>query len=136
MKKDYYEILGVSRDASQDEIKRAFRRLARKYHPDVNPGDKSAEEKFKLINEAFDVLKDPQKRAAYDRFGEAGVEGGGFEYSRVGQGFSSFEDLFRDFGFDDIFDVFSGVGRKSRRRGPQGVGELPRSALGGRTRRR
>ncbi len=121
-KKDYYEILGVSRDATQEEIKRAFRRLARKYHPDVNPGDKEAEEKFKLINEAFEVLSDPEKRAAYDQFGEAGLQGMGFEPGRE-RGFASFEDLFRDFGFDDIFDVFSFFGEKERH-GPRPGSDL------------
>lgn len=113
--KDYYKILGVDRDASGEEIKRAFRHLARKWHPDVNPGNKEAEEKFKEINEAFEVLKDPEKRNAYDQFGEAGVEGAGFRPGS--QGFPSFDDLFRNFGFGDIFDVFSG---RSERRGSPG----------------
>src|SRR4029450_10169672 len=69
-KQDYYEILGVKRDAKPEEIKKAYRRLARKYHPDVNPGDKAAEERFKLTSEAHDVLSDPKKRAVYDRFGQ------------------------------------------------------------------
>src|SRR4030095_9235535 len=68
-KQDYYEILGVKRDAKPEEIKKAYRRLARKYHPDVNPGDKGAEERFKLTSEAHDVLSDPKKRSIYDRFG-------------------------------------------------------------------
>ena len=68
--KDYYEILGVKRDAKPEEIKKAYRRLARKYHPDVNPGDKAAEERFKLTSEAHDVLSDPKKRSVYDRFGQ------------------------------------------------------------------
>src|SRR4029079_4511525 len=69
-KQDYYEILGIKRDAKPDEIKKAYRRLARKYHPDVNPGDKAAEERFKLTSEAHDVLSDPKKRTVYDRFGQ------------------------------------------------------------------
>src|SRR5213076_3152831 len=69
-KQDYYEVLGVKRGAKPEEIKKAYRRLARKYHPDVNPGDKSAEERFKQMSEAFDVLSDPKKRTVYDRFGQ------------------------------------------------------------------
>src|SRR4051812_14073007 len=69
-KEDYYQVLGVKRDAKPEEIKKAYRRLARKYHPDVNPGDKSAEERFKLITEAYDVLSDQKKRSVYDRFGQ------------------------------------------------------------------
>src|ERR1700716_4750737 len=75
-KQDFYDILGVSRSANADELKRAYRKLAMQYHPDRNPGDKSAEQKFKDINEAYDVLKDDQKRAAYDRFGHAAFENG------------------------------------------------------------
>src|SRR3979490_2113604 len=75
-KQDFYDILGVSRSAKADELKRAYRKLAMQYHPDRNPGDKSAEHKFKDINEAYDVLKDDQKRAAYDRFGHAAFENG------------------------------------------------------------
>jgi len=102
-KRDYYEILGVSRNASQEEIKKAYRQLARKYHPDVNPGNKEAEEKFKEINEAFEVLGNPEKRSQYDQFGHSAFRPedlGGF------RGFD-FDDLFRDFGFGDIFDIFS-----------------------------
>src|SRR6185295_17284959 len=69
-KEDYYKILGVKRDAKPEELKKAYRRLARKYHPDVNPGDKASEERFKLTTEAFDVLSDPKKRSVYDRFGQ------------------------------------------------------------------
>ena len=69
-KQDYYQILGIKRDAKPEEIKKAYRRLARKYHPDVNPGDKAAEERFKLMSEAHDVLSDPKKRSVYDRFGQ------------------------------------------------------------------
>lgn len=86
---DYYEVLGVSRDASDEDIKKAYRRLAMKYHPDRNNGDKAAEEKFKQVGEAYAVLSDPQKKAAYDRFGKAGVDpsaaggAGGFGASAV-----------------------------------------------------
>ncbi len=103
--KDYYEILGLKKDASQEEIKRAFRRLARKYHPDLNPGDKTSEQRFKEINEAYEVLSDPKKRADYDQYGKTPFE--------PGQGFGGFKPF--DFGFDSgrnaegIFsDLFGG----------------------------
>ncbi len=111
MKKDYYETLGISKSASQDEVKKAFRKLARKYHPDVNPGNKEAESKFKEINEAFQILNNPQKKAQYDQFGTA-------DFNNGAQGFGNFEDLFRG-GFGDIFDIFSnnfGFGGRTQRR--------------------
>ena len=106
-KKDYYEILGVNRNATQEEIKRAFRRLAKKYHPDLNKDNpKEAEEKFKEISEAYEVLSDPEKRAAYDKYGHAGVDFGpeGFDWSKFTR-FSDIEDLFGDF-FRDFFKDF------------------------------
>jgi molecular chaperone DnaJ len=97
-KRDYYEILGVTRTATEVEIKRAYRTLAVKHHPDKNPGDAAAEEKFKECAEAYAVLSDSQKRAQYDRFGHAGMGGGGFD-----PGFSNIEDIFDLFGFGDMF---------------------------------
>jgi molecular chaperone DnaJ len=106
--KDYYETLSVKRDASQDDIKKAFRQLARKYHPDLNQGSKESEEKFKEINEAYHVLSDPQKKAAYDNAGHAVFQPGDFS----GYTSPSYDDLFRDFGLGDIFDAFyAGPGR-------------------------
>jgi len=106
-KRDYYEVLGVPQNASDDEIKRTYRKLAMKYHPDRNPNDKEAEEKFKEAAEAYEVLRDSEKREIYDRFGHAGLEGTGF------RGFSGFEDIFSSFG--DIFEGFFGFGNRSRR---------------------
>jgi len=113
MARDYYELLGVSRSASPEEIKRAYRRLARKYHPDVNKED-GAEEVFKEINRAYEVLSEPDVRARYDRFGEAGVGGA--------DGASGFQDFSDMGGFADIFESFfggfGGAGPSARRRGP------------------
>ncbi|HHY13779.1 MAG TPA: DnaJ domain-containing protein, partial [Thermoanaerobacterales bacterium] len=109
-KKDYYEILGISKDASEDEIKKAYRRLARKYHPDVNTDNHNAEEKFKEINEAYEVLSDSKKRTAYDQFGHAGVGGQGGDYGDFSGGFGDFSSFGGN--FHDIFDMFFG-GRES-----------------------
>jgi molecular chaperone DnaJ len=110
-KRDYYEILGVNRNASETEIKKAYRKLAIQCHPDKNPGDKAAEERFKELSEAYAVLSDSQKRAIYDQYGHAGIDqGGGFGYSTGGFGGAPFEDLFGDI-FGDIF----GGGRRGGR---------------------
>lgn len=111
MKRDNYEVLGVDRTAGEQEIKQAFRKLARKYHPDVNPGDKKAEEKFKEASEAYDVLSDPDKRARYDQFGHAGTDPNQGGFGDAG-------------GFGDIFDMFFGGGGGQRRGGPQRGSDL------------
>ena len=114
-KRDYYETLGVSRDVSSDELKKAYRKLAMKHHPDRNPGDKSAEDKFKEASEAYQVLSDPERRAQYDRFGHAAFEPGagfgGFDFSTAG-----FEDIFSDI-FGDFFGTARGRGRGRAQRG-------------------
>src|ERR1041385_6117879 len=112
-KRDYYEILGVSKDASADEIKKAYRKVAMQYHPDRNPGDKTAEEKFKEAAEAYEVLSDKDKRAKYDRFGHAAFAPGSGGFS--GSTTVNMEDIFSQFGDifgDDIFGSFFG-GRRS-----------------------
>ena len=115
-KRDYYEVLGVEKSADQDTIKKAYRKLAVKYHPDRNPGDKVAEEKFKEATEAYEILSDEEKRPIYDQYGFAGLEGmaggaggGGAQYSHA---FHDFSDLFGGAGggFSDIFDSIFGGG--------------------------
>lgn len=105
-KADYYEILSVSRQASDGEIKKSYRQLAMKWHPDRNPGDQAAEVRFREVSEAYEVLKDPQKRAAYDQFGHQAFEGGAAG-QRGGFDFGSFADV-----FDDLFNDFVGGGRR------------------------
>jgi molecular chaperone DnaJ len=119
-KRDYYEVLGVERNASSQEIKKAYRKLAKKYHPDLNPGDKESEKKFKEVNEAYEVLSDDDKRSRYDRFGHAGVDPNGFNGAGAG---------FGDFGFGDFSDIFesffggAGFGSSGRARNVPQRGE-------------
>src|SRR5436190_13452130 len=120
-KRDYYEVLGVEREASEEEIKKAYRKLAVKHHPDKNPGDKASEESFKEIGEAYEALSDPQKRAAYDQYGHAAFDprtrGG-----RGGGGFHDPFDIFREAfggGTGSIFDELFGGGARTDPTGPQ-----------------
>jgi molecular chaperone DnaJ len=116
-KEDYYKILGVARDADKDELKKAYRKLAMQYHPDRNPGDHEAERHFKEVNEAYEVLRDDQKRAAYDRFGHAAFEHGGGMGDGFGQGFGSgFADI-----FEEMFGEFMGGGRRGGRGSTRGA---------------
>jgi molecular chaperone DnaJ len=125
---DYYAVLGVRRDASEDAIKKAYRKLAMEYHPDRNNGDKAAEEKFKEITEAYEVLRDPEKRAVYDRYGAAGLRGRGADPSGgAGFGFAHFDlsealNIFmRDFGGLGGFDAFFGGGARGRQEPHRGA---------------
>lgn len=127
-KRDYYEILGVAKSATADEIKKAYRKVAMQYHPDRNPGDKSAEEKFKEAAEAYEVLSDQDKRAQYDRFGHAGMSGAGRGGFNGGPGMNM-DDIFSQFGDifgDDIFGSFFG----GQARGGNARGGRPRGARG------
>lgn len=130
-KRDYYDVLGVEKSADAKEIKKAYRKLAMKYHPDKNPGDKEAEEKFKEINEAYEVLSDEEKRNTYDRFGHDGLNnqggfGGGQGFGGFGGGgFGGFEDIFGDIFGGGGFGGFGGGG--SRRRGPRRGADIRQS---------
>lgn len=123
-KRDYYEILGVNKTASADEIKKAYRKVAMQFHPDRNPGDKAAEEKFKEAAEAYEVLSDADKKAQYDRYGHAGVSGNGRGFSGGGMNmediFSQFGDVFGEDLFGSFFGGSGGRGRTSRARGVRG----------------
>ena len=110
-KRDYYEVLGVEKGADQKEIKKAYRRLAQKFHPDRNPDDNTSAEKFREVSEAYEVLSDGEKRAAYDQFGHAGVDGQGGGGGFGGAGAGDFSDIFGDV-FGDIFG--GGGGRRNR----------------------
>ncbi len=109
-KRDYYEILGVARDAAPDAIKKAYRGLARKFHPDVNPGDKTAESRFKEVQQAYDILSDPEKRARYDQFGHAGIDGMAAAGARPGT--SQWTTHFGEPGYEtiDLSDLFGNLG--------------------------
>ena len=115
-KRDYYEVLGVAKDADEDVLKKAYRKLAMKYHPDRNPGDKAAEEHFKEVSEAYEVLTDDKKRAVYDQYGHEGLSRGGAGGGGFGGGAGGFADIFGDV-FSDIFGGQGGGGRRGPRRG-------------------
>ncbi|MFQ6104325.1 MAG: molecular chaperone DnaJ [Candidatus Glassbacteria bacterium] len=119
-KRDYYDILGIGREADDEDIKKAYRRLAMQYHPDRNPGNKQAEEKFKEISEAYEVLRDPEKRSRYDRYGHAGISGagagfGGFEGFDLSDALRAFMRDFGSFGLGDMFSGFETTTRRSNR---------------------
>jgi len=120
-KRDYYEVLGIGREATEQQIKSAYRKLALKYHPDRNPGDHKAEEAFKEAAEAYAIISDSEKRSLYDRFGHAGVSGaaaGGFDPNA----FAGFEDIFGNLG--DLFGFGDMFGGRRRRGGPQRGSDL------------
>lgn len=121
MKQDYYEVLGIEKGASEDDIKKAYRKMAMQYHPDRNQGDKEAEEKFKIAAEAYEVLSDTDKRARYDRFGHQGMRSNDYhQYSNANDVFSQFSDIFSGFsGGGSIFDSFFGGGQQQRQAGPE-----------------
>ena len=133
-KRDYYAVLGIEKGASEEEIKKAYRRLAVKYHPDKNPGDKVAEENFKELGEAYEVLNEPQKRAAYDQYGHAAFDRRTGGFSRGG-GFHDPFEIFREVfggGSGSIFDELFG-GERHDPTGPQrgaAVGSKPGASLG------
>ena len=124
-KRDYYEVLGLDKSADESAIKKAYRQLAKKYHPDMNPGDAEAEKNFKEVNEAYAVLSDPEKKSRYDQFGHAGVDGqGGFDggFGGFGGGFDA-SDIFGDI-FGSFFGGGMGGSQSARRNGPIRGGDI------------